>query len=476
MFSGNKKTMAGTAKWGDAKNIVETVYGGALLRGTYHRYDLEDVNTYEDYSIPRWPLVQLKNNFTPIMRGPMMPVKAEEFEFHSKEHFETFEKSMERSEIYLGGNLKIFGSFATSIKGGRLKEDEMFKRKVSEKMFYCRVRNEFVPIASVQLNSDDIILTDKAYKALIEFCDQHVVKNTGTNEDMYEKCEYFFENFGTHVNVGLVHLGGILTWKSEFFAETNASETEIQSLVKSSLAANANAGFATSEAGASAEFSATRLKHVGKFSQKDLASTFVSRRIYGGSAAAKSAYDWYQSLRDDSLTWVIVDRGDRKTNDQIGVWDIIRQSKQPIKIYHKDNNMVEVDKDKLKEKLFAIFNQWLYRRKIKVIINGLEKEPNASDYLKTLEKIETENKTRKDRFGAFDNNNSWYFLLKEEKEISDFLLKPLNLEQTQTAFLIKINTQITESLLDEKSIGGNGRSDEKFVVDLRKKVERKLAR
>ena len=466
-----------------SRSLIETVNGGALLRGTYQRNEPEDVNIFEDYSIPRLPLFSLTENANPKIKGSLMKRKTQEIEFESKELYDEFLEKTENSEGFLGCNTKIIEALSAGISLGVVRDSKESSTETLKRIFYCRAKYEFVPVASVQLTSDDVTVTENAYKALYRFCELRQQQGDTDGEkqrkEMYRECVKFFDNYGTHVNVGIIHLGGILMWNSVFAAETKSSKTEIQTMVKAELDAHVNAWSAS----AGAKFSKTASRKEGHFNKADLASTFVSRTGYGGDITSESAQNWKESLEGNSLSWVIVDTGSRNSYNQKGVWDIIRERHEntvnnELTITINSEKQVQYDKERCMQSLYMFFMQWIYRRKIKMMIRELPKDPNdqnASDYLKILKKILTENDTRKERLRDFDDNNSWYYLLKDEDMVARFLRKALEQEPMSNAVLGKISlsiqTLLTKHIGADRTKNSFGEDCVKDVIKLQEKKE-----
>ena len=224
------------------------------------------------------------------------------------------------------------------------------------------VKYAVVPVASCQFNKQTLTFSRAAYDSIKEFCfwtwhnpdddpldkvnigkkDDEILKYVWTRKEKYNACANFFENFGSHVNVGVVHLGGILTWKSVFSGETTSASGSIKNLVTKSLQAHvkANIGLAV---GGNMEISASKhkrkLRKQAQFKEDDISKTILSCTVYGGSAGATSTEDWQKSLSEDYASWSIVDRGDQSSNDHVGVWDILKNDTQFYDFYknYKDN-------------------------------------------------------------------------------------------------------------------------------------------
>ena len=473
-----------TENWGNHKDIIQKASGGALLRGTLHKLDVSDAN---EYTVTRRQLLKVPEDA--LVKGPVLPMKTGELQIESKEDYEAFEQSIENTEISLGAGVVfkgLWGSLGTGAERTNKRSHDLLKEDRCQNVFFSQIKYEVVPIASVQFDESTLRLRDEALDDLKEFC--HLVwrypKPKRKRKQKYKTCASFFEKFGSHANVGVFHLGGMLTWRSVFSAETESSLREIKTLVAASLQARVDAGFTGFGVGGEISVSAKTLEeHIqsrGEFDQTDIAKTIVSCTVYGGPPASASSEEWHEGLTTESATWIIIDRGDLNLHDHVGVWDILKRdpwflenetkytSMHNMETKETENALKYTDTQNIEEKetvsdaMYRIFQTWVYRKKIKKIIREVEHDPTCDHFYIGLLKIESENMRHLENGKP---TNSWLDFLEDDDCVSKFLTKPPNLKAITRKSFRKIMV-VTERLLADTSDIKN-KQLKKYVSDVK---------
>ena len=464
-------------RWANAQDIIKKASGGSLLRGTLHNVEIADKN---EYTITRRHLLNVPTDV--IIRGPFMPKKTGETTFTSINDLKEFEQAIENTETHFGAGLGLqaFGcSVGAGVQRSKTKTNEYSKREDHKNIFVSNVKYAVVPVASCQFNKQTLTFSREAYDSIKEFCfwtwhnphddpldkvnigkkGDQILKYVWARKEKYNACANFFENFGSHVYVGVIHLGGILTWKSVFSGETTSSSGSIKDLVAKSLQAHvkANIGLAV---GGGVEISASKhkrkLRKQAQFKEDDISKTILSCTVYGGSAAATSIEDWQKSLPEDYASWNIVNRGDQSFNDHFGVWDILKNDTQFYDLYknYTDNpisddlkrassSQPETRRKDAGNALSDYFSTWIYRKNIKYILWKAEKNPTSDAYLKALLQIKSENQKREKICPGTD---VWDQFLQEDDCFQNSVLKLPNLMGITLVEFNKIWKNIKELL------------------------------
>ena len=384
---------------------------------------------------------------------------------------------MTNKEISLDSDARFKFCLATiSTAAGKYKTKVkcMNIQRYKRHMFNSQIMYHVIPVVDFQFDTTKLELSDEAHANLKKFCSliwknyDNKKSGTTTSDDkrkaIYDECANFFERFGSHLNVSIFTLGGMLLWTSTFCAETDLNSTEIKYLVASGLYAHVQANVEPDSAGfgfgAGAAVSASRYnleqKSKGGFDATDTGEVTLSYDIYGGSPASSTYLDWRQSLTSECSSLIIINNEDQHEKEYIGAWDIL---KQDPKVFKDDDCTGETNKwDKMNgedraelqriasESMFENFKTWIYRKKIKIILNNAGKTPTSDEYIKGLHQIEIENKQLK------NGDKEWLEFLQDDDQITQFLLKPPNLKFISKKKMAKIQTIIIQ-LLD--AVGEN---------------------
>ena len=111
-------------------------------------------------------------------------------------------------------------SFAANLKGGGLgfqaeagfsKEYEKESEKKSEshtyKHFESRVMYSVVPTAACELKTHSLKLSREALLELQNI--EKLIEGSHDTEYVGNTCETFFSKYGSHINAGILHFGGV---------------------------------------------------------------------------------------------------------------------------------------------------------------------------------------------------------------------------------------------------------------------------
>ena len=106
--------------------------------------------------------------------------------------------SKDQLELFLSSNVKGDWGSAKNIRQG--------KGKQSEPCFQAHVMYNVVPTAACQLNQSNLSLSSEALKEL-QLIDK--ILTSDSTEKVESKCQTFLKIYGSHINAGVLHLGGI---------------------------------------------------------------------------------------------------------------------------------------------------------------------------------------------------------------------------------------------------------------------------
>ena len=462
---------------------------GALLRGTLRKADIEDS---KELMCRRRKLVQF-SKYADVY-GTDLPQTYGYSRFDSSQEYTDFQQSVRNKETSVRGGLDISACFASIGIGAaktKTKSKDSFHMTLNRHVYKTQIVYQVIPVASFQFDKSKLELSDEARAGLKTFCSliwksyENERKGTHTTDvnkkEKYKECAKFFETFGSHINVSVYHLGGILTWKSTFCSNTDSHSNEINSLVASSLQAHVKAGFTGFGVGAGIDISASRYKSEiesnGNFNTTDIASTMLSCDVYGGPPASTSFEDWRKSLTPECPNLVIIDRGDLSNQDHIAAWHILNQDPWFLEDdcttqTNKWGNINREERAKLRQNISVSmsenFNTWIYRKKIGIILSNAGETPSSEEYIKGLLKIEAENKRHE------NGGPKWLEFLQDDQNITEFLMKPPNLKYISRSGFAKIQAIIKRLLEDVKDNDFQHKDDVLKVISKSSDIESRI--
>ena len=398
--------MMGARQWDTPQSIISSTSSGAMLRGVLHT-DINDVNVY---NVSRGQLVEVPDNMQIL--GPTLDLRTERTVIHNKQQLRAFEQSIRNTEISLGANLQFMGLFEIGGNFGQHKNVEQNDESRRQYKFYSEVESTFFAVARAQLDPNRLKLSSSALSALYKIHLQIDAttqwKENDKRRHLYNLCKIFFENFGSHINCGVFHFGGIITKTSTFDGITDKSLQTIKKVVQAGLRAHAGAVYS----GINVSMSVARMRSDGRITEKfatDLEQkTKVICHQYGGLPITNefSKGNWKTKLGEQSSKWVVIDRGDSQVRDHVGVWDLL------------PGNGFDGKRKRLHDTLYDFFNTYLYRLRIYKLIGVGQGRTEIAYALRAIADL---TKGRRETNGVVDD---WLQLLEDDKNVANFLLKP----------------------------------------------------
>ncbi|XP_054149442.1 interferon-induced very large GTPase 1-like [Melozone crissalis] len=307
---------------GSGKNIPDTevlrrASCGLALQGIYR------TSRPEDLLAKREQLLRVPEGFQ--LAGPEQGSLLERKEFSSSAAESTFTKSMEQ----LGFSMSISAIVWKFILRGSLdhsnsSQSQDTHQSHSEQSYFCITKYQYIPLASCYFQRHQLCLSDAALRELQDM-EQHLLSFTQgeDNPTLVKMCESFFSRFGSHINQGPIHFGGIFWWKAStegFQAEQREEVKRQTSEALNSFVGASWGGFWTSVEGTlDVSKSSSQASVLGRARESSHAAIQLCMVNTGGPADTSSLPQWKTGLVSDNTTWCVIDRG----FELIPVWDII---------------------------------------------------------------------------------------------------------------------------------------------------------
>ncbi|XP_057877794.1 interferon-induced very large GTPase 1-like [Melospiza georgiana] len=299
--------------------VLRRASGGLALQGIYR------TSRPEDILAKREQLLRVPEGFQ--LAGPVQGSLLERKEFSSSAAESTFTKSMEQLGFSMSVSAK--SSFWGITLGGSVDErtssqSQDTHQSRSEQSYFGISKYQYIPLASCYFQRHQLRLSDAALRDLKDMEKQLLsFSQERDNPILVKMCESFFSRFGTHVNQGPLHFGGIFWWKAStegFRAEQQEEMKRQTSEALNSFIRKSYGDFLSSVAGA---LDVSKSSSKAYVSGRARESSHTTIQLYmvntGGPADTASLPQWKTGLVSNNTTWCVIDRGFQL----IPVWDII---------------------------------------------------------------------------------------------------------------------------------------------------------
>ncbi|XP_074010065.1 interferon-induced very large GTPase 1-like [Numenius arquata] len=299
--------------------VLRRASGGLALQGIYKTSRVDDVLAKRDQ------IIRVPDGFK--LAGPEQGSLLERKEFSSSAEEASFTKSMEQLGFSISVCAKAgFWGFnaETDTDYSKSSQSEATRQSRSEQSYLCTTKYQYIPLASCYFQKHQLCLSEAALHELQDI--EHLLSITpeGDRPNMLKsRCGSFFSRFGSHVNQGPLHFGGIFWWKASmegFRAEQREEVKRQASEALNSYIGASYSGFAVS-VGVDVEVSKSSLQ--SSVHGRDGKSAHTAVHLYvtstGGPAGTDSLPQWKSGLVANNSTWCVIDRGFQLTP----VWDII---------------------------------------------------------------------------------------------------------------------------------------------------------
>ncbi|XP_040408160.1 interferon-induced very large GTPase 1-like [Cygnus olor] len=301
------------------KEVLRRASGGLALQGIYRTNSLEDVLA------KREQLIRVPDGFT--LTGPEQGSLLERKEFSSSAAEATFTKSMEQLGFSISASAKAgFWGFSleTGVDYSKSSQSEDCHRSRSEQTYICTAKYQYIPLASYYFQKDQLRLSDAALRELQDI--EQLLSITQEAERFHllkSRCASFFSRFGSHVNQGPLHFGGIFWWKASAEGFRAEQWEEMKQQTSEALNGYIGASFSGFGRNAGLKVDASNSSSQASFQGRDRSSAHTAVQLYvtktGGPSETDSLPEWKCGLVANNATWCVIDRGFQL----IPVWDII---------------------------------------------------------------------------------------------------------------------------------------------------------
>lgn len=293
------RTLKPKPEWSDAK-VLANASGGRALRGILLNKSVEDL------LMERSILLKAPENIAFQETTQIVHITKQ---FSLKHQEELYKKTVE-----------IFGHAVAVSTKVRTCQSEILVEQASEglsnEMYSSTVQYTTVHLATYHFESGNFKLSDEAMQVLMILKDK-VSSEGGSSTTVQAACEEFFQKYGSHINKGPFHFGGIY-WQTcsssgfKYREREEVSKLQGQVLLVSSGDSLSN------------ELSINNAKEdfIGRCSANVLANTHLNINVHGGSKEVVDLSEWKTDLITHNNTWILADRGIKL----IAIWDIIEMN------------------------------------------------------------------------------------------------------------------------------------------------------
>ncbi|XP_046294243.1 interferon-induced very large GTPase 1-like [Marmota monax] len=322
------------------RDLIRWASGGLALQGVYQTCNQMDLIQ------KREELISVPSDFS--LFGPQQSTRMETKQFTSFQEESMFTQTIEKMGFSVSASA-YGGGWGIPIETGMNKikhsESKETQQASSECTYFCSTKFCYVPLASCYFHMNELQLSKPA---LQELKYMEVVLDQRADTDnvslLKQRTEIFFHRFGSHVNQGPMHLGGIYGWKaiSEGFQSDQLADVKQQAAeVLDIYIRGSYSGYPIKVAG-DISVSDSHCKTVSQSQILQNLQTKIQLSVaqIGGPTEADSLVQWKAGLSSSNQTWCVIDRG----LQLVPVWDIILSShrsdfKDPLKIANclKDN-------------------------------------------------------------------------------------------------------------------------------------------
>ncbi|XP_066036272.1 interferon-induced very large GTPase 1-like [Chamaea fasciata] len=308
---------------GRRENIPDTkvlrwASGGLALQGIYRTSRPEDVLAKRDQ------LLRVPEGFQ--LTSPEQGSLLERKEFSSSAAESTFTKSMEQLGFSMSVSAKasFLGiNLGSGVDQSTSSQSQDTHQSRSEQSYFCTTMYQYIPLASCYFQRHQLLLSDVALQELQDM-EQLLSFTQEDKAPLLDRCERFFSRFGSHVNQGPLHFGGIFWWKVSmegFRAEQREEMKKQTTEALNSLVRKSYGCFLASAAGAlDVPISSSKTCVLGRAGESSHTAIQLSMMYTGRPPDTASLPQRKTGLVSDNTRWCVIDRG----FELIPVWDVIR--------------------------------------------------------------------------------------------------------------------------------------------------------
>ena len=303
------------------KNLLSTVSAGRALCGVYVSKDVSTLAVETDQMIKCPTNVQLVH--------PSLEDRQDVFEFSSKEHFEAFKSSMTSMGISLAAKVATKGwlNKIVSAKGDasyeRNRKTDASKSTKNEMTFISKSRYHLIPTHAVRLKQERLEMEDSLLKALTDLEESILSTSSVDSRSFFNNAaSMIFKRYGTHINMGVLHLGGIYVLNASYECKSSEVDENTENMITSAMHINFSLNCKKlGKTSAEIKNDSVDEKLEREFDKKQLSKIIVRVSKQGGSPNATDIEEWKTSL---ACKPAIIDRGSDFNSSFCGIWDLIQ--------------------------------------------------------------------------------------------------------------------------------------------------------
>ncbi|KGL77402.1 Interferon-induced very large GTPase 1, partial [Tinamus guttatus] len=301
------------------EDVLRRASGGLALQGIYR------TNCLEDMLAKREQLIKIPEGFQ--LAGAEQGSVLEKKEFSSAAAEATFTKSMEQLGFSISAASKSMYwnfKFEAALDYSNSSHSVESHQSRSEQAYFCSTKYCYVPVASCYFQRHQLRLSDAALQELRDIEQLLSITPEANQLDMLKsRCGSFFHRFGSHVNQGPLHFGGIFWWKASVEGFRAEEREDMKRQASQALNSYVGASYeyfvfrAAGDVHASHSSSEASFKVKDRKQEKKSILLFVTKT--GGPSEVDSLAEWKSGLVNSKATWCVIDRGFQL----IPVWDIV---------------------------------------------------------------------------------------------------------------------------------------------------------
>ncbi|KAM9017782.1 LOW QUALITY PROTEIN: interferon-induced very large GTPase 1-like [Ara ararauna] len=306
--------------------VLRQVSGGLALRGIYKTSSFADVLAKRDQPI------QVPDGFR--LAGPEQGSLFERKEFSSSAAEAAFTKSMEKLgfSITISAKAGFWGlNVDTVIDYSSSSQSKETHQSRSEQSYICTTKYHYMPLASCYFQKHQLRLTDVALQELQAI--EHLLSSTQEEDRsnmLKSRCKSFFSMFGSHVNQGPLHFGGIFWWKASIEGFRAEQREEMKQQASESLDGYVRAAFSSFGVSMGVDVEGSKYSSHASSQGRDgrRAHTEIQHYVTNTGCPPETNFlPQWKGLVTNNTTWCVIDQGFQL----IPVWDIILLNQSDFK-------------------------------------------------------------------------------------------------------------------------------------------------
>ena len=262
------------------------------------------------------------------LMNPVMQQVDDTVHFSSKIQSDQFHRSLDTMGYSVAASVKGGGRGFRAEAGfskNHAKETKQESESHGHTCFESRVKYSVVPTSACELNPHNLKLSQDALHELKNL--DKLFKGSENPDLRHAGCERFLRAYGSHINAGILHFGGVNKFVATYTSETKSESNKTKSMVRDALNAYASASYSGLGFSVAGSVSADHLETQGTFSsnyeKSEKSKTSLCTTRNGGPQEVSSLTLWKMGLVTCNSTWALIDRGRTLSTDFVGIWELI---------------------------------------------------------------------------------------------------------------------------------------------------------